>query len=53
MQENGVGRLPVVDDDGGVVGIISQTDLMRAFNIVQKSGPPQGIRRTEPGVGLR
>jgi Zn-dependent protease/CBS domain-containing protein len=53
MQENGVGRLPVVDDDGRVVGIISRTDLMRAFNIVQKSGPPQGIRRTEPGVGLR
>ena len=53
MQENGVGRLPVVDHDGEVVGIISRTDLMRAFDIVQKSGPPQGIRRTEPDLDIR
>jgi Zn-dependent protease/CBS domain-containing protein len=53
MQEHGVGRLPVVDDDGDLVGIISRTDLMRAFDIVQKSGPPQGIRRTEPDIEIR
>ena len=52
MQEHGVGRLPVVDD-GDVVGIISRTDLMRAFDIVQKSGPPQGIRRTGPDLDIR
>ena len=52
MQENGVGRLPVVDDDQ-LAGIISRTDLMRAFDIVQKSGPPQGIRRTDPDIDVR
>ncbi len=53
MQENGVGRLPVVDDGGKLAGIISRTDLMRAFDIVQKSGPPQGIRRTDPDIDVR
>jgi len=52
MQEHGVGRLPVVDD-GELVGIISRTDLMRAFDIVQKSGPPRGIRRTGPDIDIR
>ncbi|WP_053947180.1 CBS domain-containing protein [Halolamina sediminis] len=38
MQEHGVGRLPVVDADGKLCGIISRTDLMTAFDIIQQSG---------------
>lgn len=40
MQQNGVGRLPVVDEAGNLVGIISRTDLMRAFDVIQNSGSP-------------
>jgi Zn-dependent protease/CBS domain-containing protein len=39
MQQTGVGRLPVVDETGDIVGIVSRTDLMRAFNILQARGP--------------
>jgi Zn-dependent protease/CBS domain-containing protein len=39
MQKTGYGRLPVVDDSGAVVGIVSRTDLMRAFDIIQTRGP--------------
>ncbi|GAA0234152.1 CBS domain-containing protein [Halobaculum roseum] len=38
MQQRGVGRLPVVDADGELVGLISRTDLMTAFNIIQQGG---------------
>ncbi|MFD1566229.1 CBS domain-containing protein [Halolamina litorea] len=38
MQGNGVGRLPVVDANGDLCGIVSRTDLMTAFDIIQKSG---------------
>ncbi|GAB7013974.1 CBS domain-containing protein [Halolamina salina] len=38
MQEHGVGRLPVVDANGKLCGIISRTDLMTAFDIIQQSG---------------
>lgn len=40
MQEHGIGRLPVVDANGNLVGILSRTDLMRAFNVIQTSGIP-------------
>jgi Zn-dependent protease len=40
LQQSGVGRLPVVDESGDVVGIVSRTDLMRAFDILQARGPP-------------
>ncbi|MFD1570863.1 CBS domain-containing protein [Halorubrum laminariae] len=43
MQQNGVGRLPVVDTQGALVGIISRTDLMTAFNIIQTGGTPSVI----------
>lgn len=41
MQQNGVGRLPVVDEAGNLVGIVSRTDLLRAFNVIQQSGQSQ------------
>jgi Zn-dependent protease/CBS domain-containing protein len=42
MQRNSIGRLPVVDERGEVVGIISRTDLMTAFDIIQSSGRASG-----------
>ena len=44
MQRNGVGRLPVIDDRGDLVGLISRSDLMTAFNIIQTSGTPSALR---------
>ncbi|MFB6269314.1 MAG: CBS domain-containing protein [Halobacterium sp.] len=38
MQEHGVGRLVVTDDSGDMVGLVSRTDLMTAFNIIQSTG---------------
>ncbi|MBB6644803.1 CBS domain-containing protein [Halobellus ruber] len=38
MQEEKVGRLPVVDDGGEIVGLISRSDLVTAFNIIQSRG---------------
>ena len=55
MQENGVGRLPVVDRDEQLVGILSRSDLMTAFNIIQTGGTPSlitGRRQTEDGPGV-
>ncbi|MFP8954663.1 CBS domain-containing protein [Natrialbaceae archaeon A-arb3/5] len=37
MRENNIGRLLVVTD-GDLIGLISRSDLMTAFDIVQKSG---------------
>ncbi len=34
LGENDIGRLPVVDADGGLRGLLTRTDLMRAFQIV-------------------
>ena len=42
MQREGVGRLPVVDDTGALVGLISRTDLMTAFDIIQTRGTATG-----------
>jgi Zn-dependent protease/CBS domain-containing protein len=38
MQSNGIGRLPVVDSRGSLVGIVSRSDLMTALDIIQSSG---------------
>jgi Zn-dependent protease len=46
MQQNGVGRLPVVTEAGDLVGIVSRTDMMRAFNVIQRGGPPRAVRTT-------
>ncbi|MFO8116259.1 MAG: M50 family metallopeptidase [Halorubrum sp.] len=55
MQEHGVGRLPVVDREEDLVGLISRSDLMTAFNIIQTGGTPSLISGRqqvgdEPGV---
>jgi Zn-dependent protease/CBS domain-containing protein len=55
MQESGVGRLAVVDADGELVGLISRSDLMTAFNIIQTGGTPgviNGRRGVEDGPGV-
>lgn len=38
MQTNSVGRLPVTNAEGNLVGLISRSDLMMAFNIAQSGG---------------
>ena len=48
MQEHGVGRLPVLDADGELVGLISRSDLMTAFNIIQTGGTPSVITGRRP-----
>ena len=40
MQENGVGRLLVMTDDGRLVGLLSRTDVMTALEIVKSGGDP-------------
>jgi Zn-dependent protease/CBS domain-containing protein len=39
MQAEGIGRLVVVDADGELAGLISRTDLMTAFDVIQSTGP--------------
>lgn len=38
MQREGVGRLPVTDEEGELVGLISRSDLVTAFNIIRTGG---------------
>lgn len=38
MQEHGVGRLVVMDHRDEMVGLVSRTDLMTAFDIIQSTG---------------
>jgi Zn-dependent protease/predicted transcriptional regulator len=55
MQEHGVGRLPVVDRQEQLVGLLSRSDLMTAFNIIQTGGTPSlitGRRQAEDGPGV-
>jgi CBS domain-containing protein len=44
MQREGVGRLPVVDEAGELVGLISRSDLVTAFNIIRTGGATAGDR---------
>ncbi len=43
LQEHDIGRLPVVTGNGELVGIVSRTDLMTAFNILQSSESPRAV----------
>lgn len=49
LQQSDVGHLPVVDEAGNLVGLITWTDLMRAFGVIQTSGIPQTLRQSGPG----
>jgi Zn-dependent protease/CBS domain-containing protein len=42
MQDRGVGRLVVVSD-GDLVGLVSRTDLMDAFEIIRRGGRSDGV----------
>ncbi len=37
---------------GSLIGIISRTDLMRAFNVIQKGGPPQSIGQADSEISI-
>jgi Zn-dependent protease/CBS domain-containing protein len=50
IQEHGIGRLLVIDADGELAGLVSRTDLMTAFDIIQKSGRADRITPTEQPV---
>ena len=52
MQERGVGRLPVVDDEGGLVGLVSRSDLVTAFNIIQSRGSLSPTPSREPSIDV-
>lgn len=52
MQEHGVGRLPVVDESETLIGIVSKTDLMTAFNIIQSRGESTTLIGDQTGGDL-
>jgi Zn-dependent protease/CBS domain-containing protein len=52
MQEHNVGRLPVINVDGELVGLVSRTDIMTALNIIQTTGSLNAASATET-VGER
>jgi len=49
MQKNGVGRL-IVEERDEFVGLVTRTDLVTAFNIIQSSGSLGGTERARQGV---
>jgi CBS domain-containing protein len=51
MQQHGVGRLPVVEN-GEFVGLVSRSDLVTAFNIIQSRGSLDSFGR-EPSLDVR
>jgi CBS-domain-containing membrane protein len=40
IQQHGVDCLPVVQGRDEIVGIVSRTDLMTAFDVIDSAGPP-------------
>jgi Zn-dependent protease/CBS domain-containing protein len=53
MQQQNVGRLPVLDEEDRLVGLISRTDLVTAFNIIQSRGALSDVTNTEPTIAPR
>ncbi len=50
IQDGDIGRLPVVDAAGDLVGIVSKTDLMTAFNVIQSRGEATtGLQQAQSG----
>jgi Zn-dependent proteases len=50
IQDGDIGRLPVVDAAGDLVGIVSKTDLMTAFNVIQSRGDATtGLQQAQSG----
>lgn len=45
MVANAIGGLPVVDDGGNVVGVITETDIFKAFVRMHDAVPPTPARR--------
>jgi Zn-dependent protease/CBS domain-containing protein len=53
MQQQNVGKLPVLDEEGTLVGLISRTDLVTAFNIIQSRGALSEVAGGEPTIAPR
>ncbi|WP_276280286.1 CBS domain-containing protein [Halorussus caseinilyticus] len=53
LQQHGIGRLLVIDADGELAGLLSRSDLMTAFDIIQKSGRADRITPAEQPVTER
>jgi len=49
IQQHGVDCLPVVQGRDEIVGIVSRTDLMTAFDVIDSAGPP--VTLTDRTVG--
>jgi len=52
MQELDVGRLPVLDEGGELVGLVSRSDLVTAFNIIQSRGSFADVGAGEPRLDV-
>ena len=50
LHEHDIGRVPVVSERGELLGIVSRTDLMTAFNILQSSDTPRLVSSREIGT---
>jgi len=51
MQQEGIGRLLVTDRADNLVGLITRSDLMTAFDIIRSSGSLQSDERTGGSLG--
>lgn len=46
MRRSGISALPVVDDDGGVIGVVSQADMLdKEADLATSDGPLAGVLR--------